>query len=414
MALNNFVEHFDLRYQDILFKANVGMKIANTRFEPKLKYGDTVTRIALDLSGVRVRAITNGVDRTVDAVTDSEQQMTINVQVGTTFAIPHLEAVQAGPLDPAMTIGKDMALKVSNHLDAVILAETRNAFAVFDTGNLTTASANGTAITLSSTTVPQLVTQSQAKLFSNNAPMTSVCWVMDPYSYSQVLQFPIGKDITSENTILLNGYSGTIMGADIYRSNNLTGEAVLSMATTPTDGDTVTIAGSKSATVTFTFKTTLGSTAGNVLIGGSADVARANLTGLINAPTVTDSNGVALSAANAIIIQDVLKMGTSAANGVAAVNDNTANTMTIVALGSSRLTLAETFTDATDTWTANFVHNYFGQKGAIDVAIQDKVDMDMREEPKQRTTNILCDMTAAVKTFTDGAQYFLDVKIKNA
>lgn len=419
MALNNFVEHFDLRYQDILFKTNVGLKIANTRFEPKLKYGNTVTRIALDLSGVRVRAITNGVDRTVDAVTDTEQQMTINVQVGTTFAIPHLEAVQAGPLNPAMTIGKDMAMKVSNHLDAVILAETRNAFAVFDTGNLTTASANGTAITLSATTVPQLITQSSAKLFSNNAPMTSLCWVIDPYSYSQILQYPIGKDVTSANTILLNGYSGDILGAEIYRSNNLTGEAVLSMATNPSNGDTITISGSNSATVTITFLATLAATAGAVHIASTVDITRANLVEHLNNPSVTeaedtDTGYVAFSAADQLILTDVLKIGSAAPNGVAVVNDNTANTMTIVALGSSRLTVGETFTDGTDTWTSNFVHTYFGQKGAIDVAIQDKVDMDMREEPKQRTTNILCDMTAAVKTFTDGSQYFLDVRIKNA
>lgn len=95
MALNNFKEHFDMRYQDILNKVNVGLKIANSRFEPTLKYGDTVTRMALDLSAVRVRAITNLTDRTVDPVTDSEQSMTVNVQVGTTFPIAKLESIQA-------------------------------------------------------------------------------------------------------------------------------------------------------------------------------------------------------------------------------------------------------------------------------------------------------------------------------
>ena len=54
----------------------------------------------------------------------------------------------------------------------------------------------------------------------------------------------------------------------------------------PTDGDTVTING-----VTFTFKTTLGATAGNVLIGGSATNARANLAALIAAPGTTTASG---------------------------------------------------------------------------------------------------------------------------
>lgn len=401
MALTDFKQDYILRYQDILSKAMVGLKIANTRFQSNMSFGDTVVRTILDLSAVRVRSFTNLTDRTVDAITDSEQTMTVNVQVGAVFPIARLEKIQAGPLNPAMTAGKQVALKVANYLDAYILAETQNAFANFDTGNLTTAAANGTAITLSSTTVPQMVAQTHAKLFSNNAPMTNVCWVLDPFSLSQIAQFPIGKDITNENTVFKNGFSGNLYGAEVYVSNNLTGEAVLSMATQPTDGDTVVIQG-----VTFTFKTTLGSTAGNVLIGGSADVARANLAALINAPGTTTANGVALSAADQITISDT--------NRITATNDNSANTMTIVCVGSSRLTLSETFTDATDTWTSNFVHCYYGQKGSIDVAIQDQPTMEMREEPKQLTTNIFNDVVAAIKTFTDGSQYFLDVMIKNA
>ena len=72
-----------------------------------------------------------------------------------------------------MTAGKEVAIKVANYLDSVILKETKNAYAVFDTGNLTTAASNGTPITLSSTTVPQMVAQTYAKLFSNNVSMTN-------------------------------------------------------------------------------------------------------------------------------------------------------------------------------------------------------------------------------------------------
>lgn len=401
MALTDFKQDYILRYQDILSKVMVGLKIASTRFEPNLKFGDTVVRNILDLSAVRVRSFTNLNDQTIDPLTDSEETMTVNVQVGAVFPIARLEKIQAGPLNPAMTAGKEVAIKVANYLDSVILKETMNAWANFDTGNLTTAASNGTAITLSSTTVPQMVAQTYAKLFSNNVAMTNLCWVLDPFSVSQIAQFPIGKDITSANTVFINGFSGHLFGAEVYTSNNLTGEAVLSIATQPTDGDTVVIGG-----VTFTFKTTLGSTAGNIAIGGSADAARLNLVELLNAPGTTDAGQVALSAANQITISDVL--------GIVATDDASANTATIVARGSSRLTLSETFTDPTDTWTSNFVHAYYGMKGAIDVAIQDQPVMEMRDEPKQLTTNIFNNVVAAVKTFTDGSQKFLDVHIKNA
>ena len=401
MALTDFKQDYILRYQDILSKVMVGLKIASTRFESNMKFGDTVVRNVLDLSAVRVRAFTNLNDQTIDPLTDSEETMTINVQAGAVFPIARLEKIQAGPLSPAMTAGKEVAMKVANYLDSFILKETMNAWANFDTGNLTTAASNGTAITLSSTTVPQMVAQTYAKLFSNNVPMTNLCWVLDPFSVSQIAQFPIGKDITSANTVFVNGFSGHIFGAEVYTSNNLTGEAVLSIATTPTDGDTVTING-----VAFTFKTTLGSTAGNVAIGGSADAARLNLVELLNAPSTTDAGQVALSAANQIAISDTY--------GIVATDDAAANTATIVARGSSRLTLAETLTDATDAWTSNFVHAYYGMKGAIDVAVQDQPTMEMREEAKQLTTNIFNNVVAAIKTFTDGSQKFLDVHIKNA
>lgn len=400
MALTDFKQDYILRYQDILSKVMVGLKIASTRFESNLKFGDTVVRNILDLSAVRVRSFTNLNDQTVDPLTDSEETMTINVQVGAVFPIARLEKIQAGPLNPAMVAGKEVAIKVANYLDSVILKETMNAWANFDTGNLTTASASGTPITLSSTTVPQMVAQTYAKLFSNNVAMTNICWVLDPFSVSQIAQYPIGKDITSENTVFKNGFTGSIFGAEVYTSNNLTGEAVLGLATNPTANDTVVING-----ITFTFVASP-TNPGDVDVGVDADTSRANLEAAINGGAGAGTAYVEVSAANRILLSDVY--------GITATNDNSANTLTIVGRGSSRLTLSETLTAGGDSWTKNFVHAYYGMKGSIDVAIQDQPTMEMRDEPKQLTTNIFNNVVAAVKTFTDGSQRFLDVHIANA
>ena len=398
MSLDAFKTEFILRYQDILNKTLVGLKVANTRFESGMKFGNTVTRFILDLSAVRVRAFTNLTDRTIDPLTDTTQNMTINVQVGAVFPIARLEKIQAGPLNPAMVAGKNIAIKVATYLDATILAETRNAFAVFDTGNLTTPTANGTTITLSSTTVPQMVSQTYAKLFSNNAPMTGLCWVLDPYSVSAIGQFPIGKELSNEGTTFKNGFSGPLYNAEVYMSNNLTGEATLLSAGAFVDTQTITIGG-----VVFTTVTSIGVTAGNVLIGADAAATITNLAALINTPGTTTAQGVALSAADQVKVTDTMRLTATATS---------ATVLTIVGIGSSRLTLSETQTNA--SWSTNFVHAYYGQKGAIDVAIQDQPEMEMRDEPKQLTTNIFNDVVAAVKTFTDGSQYFLDVKIANA
>lgn len=399
MALNDFKVDYILRYQDILSKVMVGLKIASTRFESNLKFGDTVTRTILNLSAVRVRSFTNLTDQTIDPLTDSEETMTVNVQVGAVFPIARLEKIQAGPLNPAMTAGKEVAIKVANYLDSVILKEVTNAWAVFDTGNLTTASANGTPITLSSTTVPQMVAQSYAKLYSNNVSMTNLAWVLDPFSVSQIAQFPIGKEMSTENTTFKNGFTGNLFGAEVYTSNNLTGEATLTFTGNAVNNETVTIGG-----VVFTGVTTIGATPGNYLVSAAdSTTAVTNLAGLINNPSVTSANQVALSAADQIIITDVLGLTATATS---------ATVLTIVGRGSSRLTLSETQTNA--SWTTNFVHAFYGMKGAIDVAIQDQPTVEMREEAKQLTTNIFNNVVAAVKTFTDGSQKFLNVKIANA
>ncbi len=95
MALDNFVEHFMERYEDRFFKENVASKIANFRTEPMLKYGDTVTRFTFDTSVIRTRTVVDGVDRTIDALSDGEEQMLINVKVGGAFSLPKSQRVQA-------------------------------------------------------------------------------------------------------------------------------------------------------------------------------------------------------------------------------------------------------------------------------------------------------------------------------
>lgn len=394
--LNDFKEQFDNAYEEVFQKILVGKAIANTRFESDLSYGASLKRVKYDISGVRVRSITIGSDRTVDSVTDSTELITIDRNVGTTFAMSTKEKVQAGPLNPASVIGAKVAHKTATYVDADILAETRNAFADFDNGDLTTGSSTGVGITLNSTTVPQMVSRMPAKLKANNQVLQNLVFVIDAYGSADVIQYLLGKNIDFMESVFKNGYAGPIMTAQLYTSENLTGEAVLSLATQPTANDTVTING-----VTMTFVSLIGSTEGNVLIGANVDATRANLAGLINAPATTSATQVALSAANIIKFADTLRL--------AATNDNTANTLTVVGTGSGRLVVSEALTDGTDTWSKNVIHCYFGKQGAIDVVIQDKVDMEMREEPKQRAVNILSDVLFGVKTFEDGAQQFLDV-----
>jgi hypothetical protein len=401
MSLTNYKIAFDNAYEEVFQKVLVAKKsVANTRFQPNLKFGASVERFSYDISGVRVRTVTRGAASTIDTVSDSNELLTINLEKEAVFHISDGEVTQTGPLNPGEVIGAQVAIKVALDLDGRVFSEVTNAYQTFDNGDLTTLSSTGSSISLSSTTVPQMVSRMPAKLRrgANQEIMSNMIFVVDSFGASDVAQYLLGKNIDLAGSVFKNGYTGDISNAQVFVSEKLKSTAVLSIATTPTDGDTVTIGG-----VVFTFKTTLGSTAGNVAIGGSADAARLNLSELINAPGTTDAGQVALSAANQAIISDTL--------GLTAVDDAAGNTMTLTGVGSGRLVLAETLTDATDAWTKNYIHAYFGKKGAIDLVVQDISSVDMRQTPDRRGTNVFSSYLAGVKTFSDGAKKFLDVWI---
>jgi len=137
------------------------------------------------------------------------------------------------------------------------------------------------------------------------------------------------------------------------------------------------------------------------LVQTNVDTTRANIAGLINNPGTTSATQVALSAADQLIFTDDLKL--------VATNSNSADTLTIVGTGSGAMTVSETLTDATDTWTKNMIHAYYGKKGAIDVVMQDLKEVDMRPTADRRGTNVFSSYLAGVKTFTDGSKKFLNV-----
>lgn len=376
----------------------VGKSIANLRFKDLAKMGESVERVAYDLSGVVVRSTVRGSASTIDAVTDSSELLLVNVEKEAVIHISDGEATQAGPLNPGEQIGAEIAHMVSQDLDARILYETKSALLAFDTGDLTTGVSTGVPITLSSTTVPQMTTRMAAKLGSNNQVLTNLVWVVDPYIASDIEQYLMGKSIDLAGFVFKNGYSGPVRNADLYISNNLTGEAVLTFSSgLASDGDTITIGG-----VVFTLKTSLSSgpaVAGEVVLGSTFADTITNLAAAINTPGTTTSTFTALSAANQAIISNTLKL----------VATGTATTLTIVGTGSGRMTISESATNVALTY--NFIHSYFGKKGGIDVVVQNFKPVDMRPTDDRRGTNIFSSYLAGIKVFADGAKKYLDVKI---
>lgn len=398
MSLVIYKKQFDNAYQEVFQKALVAKEVMNSRFEPVLKYGASIERVAFDISGVRVRTVTRGAASTIDAITDTSDLLTVNIEKEAVFYISDGEATQTGPLNPGEEIGKQVGIKVAIDLDARCFAEVLNAGFAFDNGDLTGTASTGTPITLSATTVPQMTSRMGAKLrFRNNQEvMTNMVLVVDSYAASDITQYLLGKNIDLAGYVFKNGYTGDVSNAQMYISENLTGTATLVYTGNTINTETVTIGG-----VVFTAVTTIGATPGNVLASAvDSTTFITNLAALVNAPGTTTANGVALSAANQLIIQDALKLTATATSSTV---------LTIVGTGSGRLVLAEGQTNA--TWATNFISAYFGKKGAIDLVIQDMSQVDMRITTDRRGTNVFSSYIAGIKTFSDGAKKFLNVKI---
>lgn len=392
--LNDFQEVADNTYQEVFSKLLVAKKITNMRFEPKLKFGESVERFIFDMSGVRVRNVTRGAASTIDTISDSTELLTINLEKEAAFHLSDGEVTQAGPLSPGEVIGGEVAKKVAIDLDARVFAEVENASQIFDTGDLTTLVSSGVPITLSATTVPQMVTRMPAKLKKSNQLLTNMALVLDAYGLSDFEQYLLGKQFDIVNSVFKNGYAGAISQAEVFVSENLTGEAVLTSAGVFTNTHTVVING-----VTFTAVTTIGTTAGNFLIGADAAASLTNLAGLINNPGTTSATQVALSADDQILVQDDYKMVAVA----------TATTLTVTCIGGGRMTVSETLTNC--SWGTPWIKAYYGKKGAIDLVVQDMQSIDMRPTSDRRGTNIFSSYLAGLRTFQDGSKKFLHVKI---
>lgn len=398
MSVTNFKEQFADRYQDTFHKALVARLFANYRLEPQLRQGDTVHRFAVDMSSVQVRTITPLTDRTVDAIANTDETLVIDQYKGTTFPVSEWEDTLHGNPDLGMLYGKEAGILVAEYVDATILNQVTAATYDFDAGDLTTATSTGTPIdTGTSANIPLMVTRAKAKLQSRNKVRGgNRVWIVDDYTLANMTQNVIARDTQMGDNFYKNGFSGEILGASVLVSDNLTGEAVLSMATQVTANDTVTI-----NDVTWTFVASP-SSAGDVDIGSDVDATRLNLSYAINGTGTAGTDYIVLSSADQAVI-DALR--------ITATDSASANTLTIVAIGSGRLVLSETLTDGTDAWSKNMVHCIYGQKGAIDVVMKKEVKMKIREEAKQDTVNIFNDAIFGVKTFADGKKKMLDVLV---
>jgi hypothetical protein len=412
-----FETRMSKRMQVSFYKKPVFRSFVNTEERSNLKNGQSVTRPYRSL--MRSQAYTRNGSLTFQDLTDTNETLTINTINAVPFQIDDFDAVQSN-FKLQREYANDAMLELNSGIDADVLSEVANALNVVDDADF--GGSSGDPIALDASNVFQVFTALNRKLQENNIDVTGMdprlddgvigakglagFMVMSPYFSAVLTEAEQNRETVIGDRTGLNGYVKSRGSLDLMLSNNSYWSAVLGLATQPTDGDTVVIGG-----VTFTFKTTLGSTAGNVLIGASADEARANLAALINAPGTTTALGVALS--NTRSFSDT-RSDREKIEDLVATNDNTANTLTLTADGGNYVVLSETLTDATDGWSKETQHLLAGRKGCVDMVDQVSPTVKTSDIEDGYGIKVKPCVLYGLKTFREGARRMVNVKINTA
>lgn len=384
--------------QKSLFVENTAVYVANTSLRNLVAGdGDTVNRPIL--SHPTRATYTPGSDLTDTALSASNEQLTIGTWSASSVVIDDTERVQnyyqAGQL-----AAKRMMKAHNNAIEQAVLAEVTNATHTIDAGSV--GGSAGSNIDLTTANIPQVFTAAHVKLNAVDAPMGERIAIIGGHTLEMLQLQQAGRTTTLGDTVTQNGRVGRLFNWEIVYNNNLPYTAVLSMATQPTSGDTITIAG-----VVITLHATLPAAAG-VDIRTDVDTTRTFLRDLINynngtGGTVAGTAGTDfsdVSSENRYIWQK---------RGLLAVDSPSGDTLTITGYGD--ITVSETLTDATDGFTSKQQDSLFLVKGATDLVVQIPPKVEVVRVEKQFADRVKSLLGYGKKTFADGAREMVRVKI---
>jgi hypothetical protein len=403
MALSaSFATIWSRELQEKLFVTNIWRPTANFRLEAELKDGDRVKRLRPDK--MVPQDYTRYSDVTLQQGTTTAEELVVDKTPTVPFEISDLDELQSTP--KAREKFTDMAVdQLNNIINGHYLAEVANATSVIDASDFGGTSGRGASITTSNINKMFAIAQrrlGRQNVFNYKPGQSRLFANLTPELYQTLLEHLAGKESTLGDRTGENGHAGMYMGFDLYVTNGGYWTGQLSLVTQPTNGDTLVLKVADQ-TLTITFVSSIGSTAGNVLIGANVDATRVNLAGLLNAPGTTSATQVAFSAEQRWVLY-----------GLTATDSPSGDTLSLTWRGVGSPIISETLTDATDTWTSglNIAHCMFGVKGAVDIVISKAPQIQVDKLEKRIAEWAVKPYTLfGKKTFTDGAKKLVNVKV---
>lgn len=387
-------QHWEAGLQRNLEKHLVAMELATM----KVIADGTVLNIPR-MAFQSVGSYTKYTNVTIGSLTTANDTLTIDTTSMITFPMDKID-VGDNYINVIPKATANAGYKLRQSIDGAFLAQYANAANVYNVNGLNGAAGAPVVLaTGASQNISAVFGDSQAKLIQDGADINNLCLVVDSFVLNTIntLGLENGFNVADAayTTKVQRGYKGQFLGMEVYLATNLTCSTVLDMATQPTAGDTISILGQ-----TFTFVSSIGTTAGNVLIGVDVDATRVSLAALINAPGTTTATGVAVT--------DPSKF----AGFVTATDSPSGNTLTLVSK-TGRMFPTSTMTAAANDFQAETIHCIMMEKGSIWMALRNNVTVDERDEPLSLVTNYFIYTRYGVATPREGAERMCDLQIQS-
>jgi hypothetical protein len=293
--------------------------------------------------------------------------------------------------------GPEAVYALRNEIDGKFFQQVSNAFYQVGKLDIEASGANTDGITASTSNIVKTLSFAKAKLVQNRVETTTPFFVvLEPTIISIWEQTLAASGNNVADTTLRNGYVASMgaLGLDLYVSNNLMHKVVGTGAGVFSDGEIITLGG-----VALTMKTTLGTTAGNVLIGANLAASLTNIASAINGTAGAGTTYVEF------VQNDRAKLAHNLVSAVA-----TATTVTITTAGY----ISRAETGANFSFGEYQCYSPLGQKGCIDMVLQKNVTTDMqRGTSKGLLGEYIATWTRyGMKTFTEGAQRMVSILFK--
>lgn len=382
-------ELWSRRMQIVRIDEAVFESIANMEERSVLKKGDAVHRPYR--SNLRVQTYTKGTSITPGDLTATDESLNVDQSKVVSFYFDDIDDSQNG-YDTVSDYAADAGRELYDYIDSFFLGEVFNGDLSVDDSDMN-GGTSGNAFDLTPANVTTVFTKALRKFKAAKADMKSLAAVISPGFYAALLERLEGKDSTLGDTISNNGSVGTYMGFKLHVSNNLPLSARWTPANNPSNNDTVTIDG-----VVFTFVSSIGSTEGNVLIGGSTAATLDNFVALITAPTTTTANGVGFTTESKLRKVQMMTL----TDGTTYVD--------LKYYGGSEATV--TGSDTNDVWSNVTVHQRFEEIGATDLVMQEMPTVEFRKAELKLGDYIHTWTLYGIKTFAEGTDVLMNVRVK--